>query len=133
MNLSAIWKRRRKETVAVAALIVLISLSSGAGGARILTSLIKEYYKQHKKNKRAAEIRPEYCQTVMHRLVRDGLVSKRPDGGWNINEKGRQFVRFISGKNDPKPVVRKEVADTIVTFDIPEKQEKSRRYLRFEL
>ena len=133
MNISVLWKRRRKESVAIIALVALISLSGGAGGARILMPLIKEYYKKHKKNKYAVEIRPEYCQTVMHRLVRDGLVNKRPHGGWSINEKGRQFVRFISGKKDPKPPVRKEVADTIVVFDIPEKQENCRRYLRFEL
>ena len=119
--------------MAVVALIALISLSGGAGGAHILTALIKSYYRKSKKNKRTAEVRPEYCKVVMHRLVQDGLVTKNTDGGWSISESGRKFVSFISGKKKPKPPVRKDVADTIVAFDIPEKQEGFRRYLRIEL
>ena len=133
MNISAIWKRRRKDSVAVVALIVLISLSGGAGGARILTSLIKGYYKKHKKNKSVAEVRPEYCKVVMNRLMRDGLVTKAADGGRSINDKGKAFISFITGKKKPKPPIRKEIADTIIVFDIPEKRGKCRRYLRFEL
>ena len=126
------WSRKRTESVAMVALVVLIVLVNGAGSAGILTGFIKDYYRKKRKKDRAESLRPEYCRTVMGRLVKDGLVVRK-GLGWKITEKGKACVRAFTRKTAQVKQVHPAEADTIVMFDIPEKLGGCRKALRFEL
>lgn len=133
MSFSDMWKYRRKESLGLIALIALASCVDGRAGAKIITALVKDIYKKRRADASAARMDEEYCRTILNRMRADGLVESGERGVWGITKQGKEFIHFIGEKNKkPIPTSRAE-SDTIVVFDVPEKEREKRAQLRFEL
>lgn len=133
MDIVDLWKYRRKEALGVMALTALLACVNGCAGAKVITAMIKEVQKKRKSEKFIPDIDDGYCKLMLQRMRADGLVENTERGIWGVTERGRQFLDFISKKNEkPVPASRAE-SDTIVVFDVPEKKRENRAQLRFEL
>lgn len=133
MNVKELWKYKRKESITLVALIVLAAMLNGASGAHMLTKGIKHYYKKNKKKQTVKDIQESYCRTMLYRLSKDGLVMNKNKGSWNITERGKKLIQVIMNRNISKPRASQAESDTIVIFDIPEKESGKRKQLRYEL
>lgn len=124
-----VGKYNAKHVIGLIALAVIISLSGGRGGAKIISALIKEICKK----KKYARHHDEYYYTVLHRLKKDGLLVSPKRGIWMVTPKGRNAVCAIRSERVPKPPVARAEADIAVIFDIPEIERKKRAAVRYEL
>lgn len=124
-----VGKYNAQKIIAFTALMVILSLSDGGGGAKIISSLIKAACKKNKQK----EYHDGYYRTVLDRLKRDGLVTSPKRGIWMLTPKGRDAACGTGAMRLPKPRVPREEADVFVIFDIPEIDRKKRAGVRYEL
>ena len=119
-----------KKTTGALALMALCLLD-GKSGSRVIWSLIREH--QHKKDQMDKLLGYDTMKVALYRLQKDGLVAKGGLRLWKITKEGRDRARMM-GTDIPTPSAAKRAErNTIVMFDVPEKEEKKRRYLRAEL
>lgn len=125
----------KKETVAIAVLITLVSVLNGAAGAQIIWQLARAYYKKKKREKENFDRAFGYTtlRVVLSRLKKDGLVENK-GRIWQITEKGKLWLKRFTSQNEfTKKITEKKEPDLVVVFDVPEKERKKRDYLRLEL
>ena len=128
--------RSRKETVSEIALFILISLLNGRAGAKIFWKIVGKHLHDAEKRAKREAVGYEAFRTMLSRLRRDGLIESEAHGIWKVTAKGKAAVRLMTGrkKAEEERIRRKsQKADTVVTFDIPEKQRMKRAYVRSEL
>lgn len=122
----------------MAALTVLVAMSSGQAGARIVYALINERYARAKKSKvgKPVVLDEKAFRVTLTRLRNEGLVTNDVRGMWSITKQGRvmaaRAVAVLQGR--PAPALPKNPQEKIViVFDIPEKRRYERTLFRFEL
>ena len=129
-------ERETKEKVSMAVGIILLSIVNGAAGARVIYSLLEEYFKKIDHEKKRRMISDSTFRTALSRLKKQGIVESAGWGLWRLTKKGRMSV--VSAEERRKAYARicmasRERKDTIVIFDVPERRGKLRDYLRTEL
>ena len=128
----------KKETIAMTALTVLVAMSSGKAGARIIYALVNERYARAKKLKagRHARVDEVAFRVTLSRLRNEGLVKNDLRGIWGITRRGRvmaaRVVAALRGR-DASATPKNPEERIIIVFDIPEKRSNERKLLRFEL
>lgn len=123
-------------SVAQIALIAFIGMGSGKAGARVVTSLAKDYLKKRSIVKTKSKLTEQQFRQAFSRLERDGLLLKEGRGKWRIAKSGKAAIRKILttiGRRTTYPQPSTEPASTIVIFDIPEKKRDKRTLVRAEL
>ncbi|MDO8582516.1 MAG: CRISPR-associated endonuclease Cas2 [bacterium] len=114
------------------ALTALVCMLDGKSGSRIIWSLVREYQRKRARTKKLMGY--EAMRVVLSRLQKDGLVEKGGLRIWKVTKKGRRAVEAMNTVMIPQPTaVTRAERNTIVMFDVPERDEKKRRYLRLEL
>ena len=121
-------------------LIVLVSLSNGKAGAKIITALVKDYLKRNKNIKTSKSVNEVAFRTALSRLQKSGLVKRSDWGIWKITEIGRAYVDKYFNKINRYNAYQKLISEnkdkdikTVIIFDIPEKERYKRDMLRMEL
>lgn len=91
-------------------------------------------------NRNQEPVSDRSISAIVSRLQREGLIERNPSGLIKLLTKGRRYLRNLRSKKllpshqklqDKK--TKKGVFNTIVLYDIPEKQRRSRDWLRIEL
>lgn len=122
--------------VGLVALAMLVGSFNGRAGAQMLRALLKDYLKSRRRD----GLKEQTFRTTLYRLHRDGLIENPLRGIWKVTPKGHQYLeKRLEG--DVEERIRllklKEKArnnpDTLIVFDIPEKERYKRDKLRFEL
>ena len=128
-------KRINPNTIGFAALIVLLGALNGAGTARAIWKAAGEYERRKTKERRRADSELGYdtMKVVLSRLEKSGLVEKTGTGLWQIVERAKVLVLAAQAREENTDRGKNTARDTIIIFDIPEKDRKKRAYLRFEL
>lgn len=120
-----------KKTFGALAIIALASTLDGKSGSKIIWNIVRDY--QRKKARTEKLMGYDTMKVTLHRLQKDGLVKKDGFRLWKITKEGMERAQMM-GTGIPMPSAAKRAErNTIVMFDVPEKQEKKRRYLRAEL
>jgi DNA-binding transcriptional regulator PaaX len=116
-------------------LITLAMVIGGAGTARTILRLTERYIREKLRLWEGEHINEAYFRTIMYRLKKGGFIA--PDvkpGFWQITKQGKEAAEWKKRRLEYAQRVRHgESADTIIVFDIPEKDRKKRGYLRSEL
>jgi DNA-binding transcriptional regulator PaaX len=68
----------------------------------------------------------------LNRLRKSGCIDKNNDG-WLITNKGREILSRVSSQYITSPFDSKSTKNTIISFDIPERDRKTRGWLRNQL
>ena len=119
-----------KKTAGALALVALCLLD-GKSGSRVIWSMVRE----HQRKKAYIDKLMDYdtMKVALYRLQKDGLVEKGGLRLWKITKMGRKLAGTMNSTIPrPSPAIR-AARNTIVMFDVPERDEKKRRYLRLEL
>ena len=125
-----------KEKITIAVSIVLLSAVNGAAGARVIYSLLGGYFKKRDRERKHRIMSEQAFRNVLSRLKKQGIVESAGWGLWRLTKKGRTSVLGAEARRKAYEKIReisKMRKDTIVIFDVPEKQGKLRDYLRAEL
>ncbi len=123
-------------SVACMVLIALVAMSDGRAGSRIIMAYAKEYMRKKRRVTAQSELNEKQFQQALTRLKRDGLVAKEESGIWRIARKGKMEAnRLLRGieRRESYPPANNGPIQTIVIFDIPEKQRDKRALVRSEL
>ena len=120
--------------LAMAALAVLVGCVNGKAGAKMLLSLARGYFKQNKKKIGFKELNEQSFRNTLSKLKEVGLVKREGWGVWRITEQGKEFLnKSEKTKREASSIVGGGRPDTIVIFDIPEKQKVKRESARIQL
>ena len=121
-------------------LIVLVSVSSGRAGAKIITALAKDYLKRNRNLKTLKSANNIAFRTALSRLQKSGLVKRSGWGVWRITEIGKAYVAKHLNKINRYNTYQKITSEnksndikTVIIFDVPEKERFKRDKLRIEL
>jgi len=125
------------QTIGFAALVVLLAATDGAGTARTVWKMVAAHHKrktrEREKIRQAAAIGYDTMKVVLSRLQKDGLVEKTGTGLWKIAERAKSLVVTVQAQEEKTARLKSAPKDTVVIFDVPEKDHKKRAYLRIEL
>ncbi len=125
------------QTIGFAALVVLLAGMNGAGTARAVWRAVAAYEKRKARERRKAgqstALGFDTMKVVLSRLQKDGLVEKTGTGLWRIAERAKALVVTAQAREEKTARLKIAPKDTVVIFDVPEKEHKKRAYLRIEL
>lgn len=121
-----------RKTTGGLALIALALTLEGIGGARTIWALVREY-KRKKLDTEESLLEYDAMRVALSRLKKDGLVTAGERGVWKITAKGRAMAEKIGMVIPQKKEVARKEKNTIIIFDIPEREAKKRWALRSEL
>lgn len=117
-------------------LLVLVSLLDGRAGARIILSIAKRYLREMGEVQRAKRLQMDVLRVTLHRLQNAKLVVNDRHGLWHTTTQGvayaallerhRLYAEFRERNKGKQP-------DTVIVFDVPERERWKRRDLRVEL
>ncbi len=128
--------RNKEITAGTVILFVLFAMLDGRGAAKMIWRHAFAYLREKEKEEKRAAGAMGYAAfgVAMSRLKRDGLVESGGWGIWRITKKGKEAAISAQNiKNVSRSVSQVSARDTIVIFDVPEKERKKRTYLRYEL
>lgn len=129
-------EHKTKEKIAAGVLFALLAATNGAAGARVLYSLLGDYYKRRDSAEKQRIMSEASFRVALSRLKKQGIVESGGIGLWRITAKGRAIARSGEARSKAYEHIRelsKKQKDTIIIFDVPEKKRTLRDYLRFEL
>lgn len=110
----------------------LASTYNGKAAARLIRDLVSGYFEEKSEDWGKQTFKERTFRNCLSRLYKAGLVKKESWGVWSITAEGKNFVKVIE-EEKKQSKVPDGPPDTIVIFDIPEKQRIKRDTLRVQL
>jgi DNA-binding transcriptional regulator PaaX len=111
---------------------LLIILTNYHGGYRTIREKLLRYRYPEKITKQSSRlISDNTLRVTLSRLQKKGFV-KNENKIWNITARGRMYLQTLLPSHSKNRKSNKEKT-MIIIFDIPEKQQRKRQWLRIEL
>lgn len=129
-------ERKTKEKIAIGVALTLLAMVNGAAGARVLHSLLRDWYKKRDAENKMRMMSERSFRTALCRLKKQGIVESGGYGLWHLTTKGRALAQNYKSRQKDYERTRelsRARKDTVVIFDVPENRRTVRDYLRIEL
>ncbi len=132
-NLREFRRLSGRSQIVTVILSLLAAGLGGRGGLKLLMSLANEYLQEKEEEWELERIKYQTLKNYLLKLKKSGLVTNEGRGVWQITSEGENFLENIKKEKESQLEIPKGPPDTIIIFDIPEKESWKRKSLRIQL